>query len=826
MIFGIWAATINLFVTVSIALAVFCYSAVLHVKPEYDVNGIRKIAVWCLIVFVFGALRVMAEECRYPSDIRVNGKEQDMVTARVIAAEHRKEGGIRFTIKIQKCSAVRTGALINSRCVLTFKNDLADFYDLIGAEICYSGSVSIPDGARNPRCFDYRKYLKSKGVAYVSSTKSYRILRDEPTIIERCKRTIYKMREEFIKSISGNDAAANDTSSLIRGILFGDTSYISEDVAEDMRRNGTAHILAVSGLHIGLLYSIFRSIRKKYPIPGMSIAFFVLLVVYGTMTMWSVSVTRAIAMVAILELGYHLDRRYDLITSLGFVSMLSLSVNPFAIFGASFVMSYLAVLSLAVIGPVLKVKMSEKVPSGIIASLSVQIGLLPYTAYTFNLIPLGSVIINIPVIFIMSVLMSVFAASIPIVIITKVIEVAELSEFLPFKAFFIICDMLSSLITVLLNIITYINELFADVRILSPDVVSPPIWVLFACYSALFILCSESYRISRVRRKCGISLGLTELQSGIALIVVLMSLMISFSDFDGCEFVMVDVGQGDSIHIKAHGRNFLIDGGGSTEYEIGTKTLKPYLLKNGVRKIDGAFVTHLHTDHYKGITELAREGMVKRLFVYEANSLKIAEICRDTGLDPSEITFIRRGHKITLADDATLEVLWPPAYTEQQYKDMLQNEEDENALSLIMKVTVKGVSLLATGDLGEEGEAELVRLYVTAQKNTAYKSDSSQQISHGQQSLLAADILKVGHHGSKTSSSDEFLDAVSPSVAMIQVGKNNMYGHPSKETLERLSEHGIPVFRNDLQGAVGIDINGSAKNNSKSGLRIVTMMTS
>ena len=91
------------------------------------------------------------------------------------------------------------------------------------------------------------------------------------------------------------------------------------------------------------------------------------------------------------------------------------------------------------------------------------------------------------------------------------------------------------------------------------------------------------------------------------------------------------------MHIKAKdGKNYLVDGGGKIDYDLGKKTLKPYLLKNGVRRLDGAFVTHLHTDHYKGVAELCREGMVKKLFLYEGNRDKTGQICQETGMSAEE----------------------------------------------------------------------------------------------------------------------------------------------------------------------------------------------
>ncbi len=149
--------------------------------------------------------------------------------------------------------------------------------------------------------------------------------------------------------------------------------------------------------------------------------------------------------------------------------------------------------------------------------------------------------------------------------------------------------------------------------------------------------------------------------------------------FEKTSIVFVDVGQGDCMHIRTEdGRNYLLDGGGKIDYNLGKKTLKPYLLKNGVRRLDGAFVTHLHTDHYKGIAELCQEGMVNKLFLYEGSRNKTEQICRETGLSADDLVFLHAGQTVSLGDagfaksvmnDAgfaknmseRVEVLWPEA---------------------------------------------------------------------------------------------------------------------------------------------------------------------
>ena len=797
-IFGTWTSEVSVLAAAGIVLAASFYAFVLYIRPEMDDENIRRLVLICAVFTALGAARYLIEQARYPDapPIPDNDGKQHIVTAKVINVEHKRSNGVKngkandrdndtgfaLTVDIISIDREKQKGINIKRCLLSYyvqdsksKNArLVEKCRMIGNVIRFSGKIDIPEKNRNPRCFDYRVFLKGKKTAYISSTKHVQVIYDTTDFISKLKREIIILRERFIDSVEKDETIA----ALMRGMLFGDTSYIPEDLSEDFRRNGTAHILAVSGLHIGLLYGIFKAIRKRFRFPGISAVFVFVLLSYGTMSLWSVSVTRVILMIILMELGDHIDRRYDLLTSLGFVSMLSLMANPYYLYSASFLMSYIAILSIGTIGPVLEEKFSKHLSETIRMSLSVQLGLIPYTAYAFNTVPLGAIVINIPVILIMSLTITLIAISVPVVITASLI---------PFTA--VLPGLIYFPAECCIRLLIYINELFAEIQFLSPDVISPPLPVVILVYGIIFLFCSENFRIEKIRN----TYRMVQIEAGLILVVTLLSCFTWMTDFDKADIVMVDVGQGDSMHIKAGGKNYLVDGGGSDKFEVGKKTLKPYLLKNEVSHIDGAFVSHLHTDHYRGICELAKDGMIDSIFVYEMNHLKVKQIMNDTGLSQDRIFFLRKGHKILLGKNSMLEVLWPPSYTDEKYIEMIADEADENDSCLIMKITVNGVSLLATGDLGENGEHDIIEAYNIAGNQSA-------------NDILEADILKVGHHGSKTSSCDNFLDAVSPSFAAIQVGKNNMYGHPAKETIERLKLRDIKVMRNDTEGAVGFII--------------------
>ena len=280
------------------------------------------------------------------------------------------------------------------------------------------------------------------------------------------------------------------------------------------------------------------------------------------------------------------------------------------------------------------------------------------------------------------------------------------------------------------------------------DVVSCKIAFIICFYLILFFFTSEYFYLLVIRRKYKL---ISVTVAGILLFSFTIDFL-SHNPISDCDVIFVDVGQGDCIHIRDGDTNILIDGGGSLSYNIGKNTLKPYLLKNGVKQIDLALATHLHTDHYKGLEELKEEGLIKRL-----------EVNQTTGSRYN-------------APNISIETLWPVSLEND-------NTQDENENCSVFMIKYNEVKILVTGDLDTKGEEAMVKYYAN--------TDS-----------LKADILKIGHHGSHTSTCDNFLKAVNPRFCVIQVGKNN-YGHPSAKILEKLAKSSIITLRNDSHGAIG-----------------------
>ena len=295
--------------------------------------------------------------------------------------------------------------------------------------------------------------------------------------------------------------------------------------------------------------------------------------------------------------------------------------------------------------------------------------------------------------------------------------------------------------------------------------------------------------------------------------------------------VFVDVGQGDCCHIKGgDGVDVLCDSGGSDTKDVGADVLIPYFLGSGRGSIDLAVISHLHTDHYKGLVTMSAGVDIEMLLLSAAYETRAKVISEETGVEVEDMIFARAGDVIDAGGGVTVRVLAPSeddlksvehkikkagsknenaagkndvaAGINETYADVV-DEIDENEACLVCQVCYKGKKILFTGDIDCDFEKKLAEKWGGVNE----KSSGTGESSHKCESILSSDILKVAHHGSRFSSCKEFLDAADPDISVIQVGRN-MYGHPTQEAMDRITESGSRLYRNDTDGAVMADLDG------------------
>ena len=559
---------------------------------------------------------------------------------------------------------------------------------------------------------------------------------------------LYDAREDFIRHFD------EDIGAFIKGVVFGDKTGIDDSLKEEFNGNQTGHILAVSGLHVGFLYSLLRLLtgrKRTKPATALIIA---ILLLYGEMTMWSTPTVRACIVMCVSLLAIHFRRKADLLTSISLAAFLILTFDPFQLFEVGFQMSMLTMASIAILTKPISMKLGETL--GMMTA--VQVGIVPITAYTFCRANPLSILINVPIVLLASVL-------VPVCIVLLMIQFIFGTVPLPGV----------KLTELIADAVIRVNHFLSFDGGFSMSVAGLSTIAVVAFYAIVFVAASEWTRIMLVRKD---HKSIAKAFLLISLPVLMMSSCV-FDRLSDDEIFFPYVGQGDCTHVRAGDHDLLIDGGGSEKYNVGEKMLMPYLLKSGAKEIDVALVTHLHTDHFKGICELAD--------AYPVSSFGIPSDYRgaEVDLDKSRVFYLNVNSKVSVSDDIYVSVLWPV-----RESPISLSADDENEHNMVYMIHYNGVRIMVTGDLLEEDELEMIDYYRH----------------HASLDALDCDVLKVAHHGSKSSSSEAFLDAADPKIAVISVGKNNIYGHPHAQTLKRLRKRGIPVYRTDINGTVGIDI--------------------
>lgn len=716
------------------------------------------------LIFAFRSLAYNSDRAYLLNKNHVRGKVASVSVkdekVRFIISSSEK-GPAKILVTLDEHAAERSADKAGSHTAKAFVRSGA--YGYIGEMIEARGEYSEIPSADNPGCFDYGLYMKSRGVtvrfnAYILEVTDTRV---SPGTRLRC--FLKSVREKFI------DRFDAETQGFIRGVIFGDKSEIDDDILEEFNSNSTGHILAVSGLHVGFLYGLLRFLTARKRTLPVSLMIIGVIMLYGEMTMWSPATVRACIVMTISLCSTHLRRCSDLLTSVSCAAFLILTYQPYQLFNSGFQLSFLALCGIAFLtGPI-----SSVTGEAIAVMLAVQIGTMPVIAYSYCRINPLSILINVPIIMLVSVL-------VPVCILLLILEAVTGS----------VPEIGIKLTELISFAVLKINHLLNFGGGFSIKTAGPGAAAIIVIYILIFGLATEWTRVMLIRKELKMVL-----KQGILLLMPLAMLFSCMYDpISDDEIVFVAVGQGDCTHIRAEGHDVLIDGGGQTAYgsrskedkgkdsvyNVGKNILMPYLMHSNADAVEIALVTHLHADHYKGIEELSE--------VFTVGAIGVPIDYRDS-LDnadlPAKIILINPESKVDIADDIYIEVIWPVEASEEPIA-----ADDPNEHNMVYMIRYKGIKIMVTGDLLEADEKAMIEYY----RNT---------------DTLKCDILKVAHHGSKSSSSEAFLDAARPRLAVIQCGRNNFYGHPHKQTLERLEERSIKVFRTDLNGAVGIDIKGN-----------------
>ncbi|MCK9443145.1 MAG: DNA internalization-related competence protein ComEC/Rec2 [Tissierellaceae bacterium] len=670
-----------------------------------------------------------------------------LLNATVDQINWQDEDAGKYVIKIQSILDGNNEEEINEKSVLKVYggNKLQ-----IGDSIVFSGVPKEPMPNTNPMLYNYKLYLMTNNIFTTINIKDYSIKE-----INRDNMDFkYKIRESFRHNIEGlfDKYLQEENSSLIKGIVLGQYSYLEEEDILMFRELGLAHILAVSGLHIGiisgfLIYVLsYLGVKRKYSV------FFTLFVLwlYGYLIGFPPSLLRAIIMLSIYFLGFIFAEPYDGINSLFFAFFVMIIINPMWIFNLGFQLSFMATFSIIYFTPKIRevfYPYDGKILRTIWGLLGVQIGLLPLQAYYFNRIYLISIMTNL-----------ILAPILGLALIIGTIMIAlsyTLAVFNP---------IVGKILDFVLTLETHMADLFYGLGVGIVKIHSPNAFefiMYFVILLFLFKVIDLKYLDFKIKKVFLIYL----------IILLLFNTAVIMTD-NSMEIHFLDVGQGDSILLRTKKGDYLVDTGGNIfdSFDIGENITSPYLEKLGIKRLRGVFITHFDDDHSKALPLLLDNIDIDHIIVsYEDYDNFIFREIKDRGKSP---LLLRENDKINIDKNTVIKVLGPS-------ENLKNNSLSPNNLSLVFLLTYFDYKVLFTGDMEREAEYELID-----------KAEGP------------VDILKVPHHGSNTSSTEELLNIIKPEIGVISLGRNNFYGHPNVEVLERYNRLGTEIHRTDTEGMI------------------------
>lgn len=638
-----------------------------------------------------------------------------------------------------------------------------------GRLVVVEGSLGPVIGASNPGVFDMERYMAGREIGATLRATHLSlgpVGRDFPSKVAWLPHLVRERAEAVLRS--AKVGPGDLTSGVLMGMAFGRAvSPVPAQVEEDFRRAGVAHVLVVSGVHVTALSFFVLALCKGYLLglwrallPIMA-AFF-----YIALAGFSPSAVRAWLMGSVLFLSSALKRDFDLLSALSLAALVSTLAGPFVAYSPSFQLSYLAALGIAILfGPLdrLLLGLPSLLRKPLAISLSAQLGIWPLFAKMFGQVPLLAPLSNLLVvplcgILLPALLLSAFLSSLPLL------------------------WLLGGALSLATNFITLfllkIVHFFASLPFSQLEVVGASGPVVGLSYALLFAL--PLIKADLPKKKARPERVYLWALWGMALLLTL-GVATTFRR-PVLEVAFLDVGQGEAIFIKSpSGGTMLVDGGHryvreGVEVDWGRRAVFPFLAAKGVRRLDVVVATHPSDDHVGGLTTALEEFPVRMLFVSDASSTEgthgqLLELAERKGVRVVEAT---RGQKLDLGGGVVAFVLWPPRIR------LRGTGADDNNNSIVLRLQYGKASFILSADIEEEAERLL----------SSWPEE------------LRADVLKVAHHGSSTSSTLQFLRAVSPKVAVISVGPANPYGFPSPLVLRRLKAVGARIYRTDLDGAV------------------------
>ncbi len=745
----------------------------------------RRLGFYCAIAFFFilGFFSISIYLHPPPSPMSLShffNLDQIALEGIIDRVPQRSQGDTQLWIRSEKVISLERHIPVEDHLLLFLKGEKGPFH--VGDRLRFLCRLYPPRGFHNPGGFSYERYLAFQRIHTIGFLS---IEQGWVKMGEGFKNPLLLQIEHWRDHIRNflETETSSPSSAIFEALVLGEQGNIPEEVKEVFIRTGIAHLLAISGDHLGVVAFLSFSLliwilkRSEWLLLSISVKKWAAaltlpcILLYTFIAGGGISVIRATIMVITFFLAILLNRNRNLLHTLLLAAFLILIFSPPSLFDVSFQLSFLAVLSILYLVPRLlqALKREELIPPqktswggttwkyiklSFLVTVVATLGTAPIVVLHFNRIsPIGLVT-------------NLFAIPWVGFLVVPLSLIASLLSFFFHPLATLLIQINSFFMAILLRVVTFFASLpFASLFISTPTVIEMMLFYLFLFFVVYL-------RKGRTVRYLLIGIGAAFVSN-----VLFWNVKGSFQK----DLVMtfIDVGQGDSILIEfPKGERMLIDGGGLVDdrFDIGKNVIAPFLWKKKIRRVDYLVLTHPDPDHLKGLNFIASHFSIGQFW--------------DNGLRPNsesydqfQNTLLRKKIKrVSINDKTPLQMIhgvhisfYNPPVLEKFHKPHRRQSFFNNS-SLVMKLRFKKTTILLTGDV--EGYP------------------------------LKTDIFKIPHHGSASSSSSPFIERVKPAYAILSVGERNRGKLPHPEVLKRVEEVGAKIFRTDQQGAITVITDG------------------
>jgi len=812
----------------------FCLAGLFRGKPALWMPVLFFVSIGYLSIQPWLSPRLPADHIQYHT-----GTQRWIIHGHIDTPPLHKNNRTRFNLRVISLAADGQIQPASGRLRVTVVGEPPEI--AVGDRIRFKGRMRAITNFKNPGGFDYKRYLAFKGIYASAYVRGDRISLAEKSAPAGVIHILNRLRREFSGLVE--KSGSPDVQSVLQALIIGDRSRISETTRQRFNRAGVGHLLAISGLHVGIVAAVafyfwrwlmawFKPLLwRAWTRKAAALLSLVPVIGYGVVAGLSPSTQRAVLMVAVFLLAFLMAKEQDSLNTLALAALVILVVDPPSLFSISFQLSFVSVFAImfgfasiqnvriwqvARNGGSWPGRLALKPISFLLVSAFAVWGSLPLVAFYFNqvsVVGLAANLLVVPLIGFMTVPLGLAALC--------------LSQLSPALAGW--CLQGGAVVLALaLDIITYFAGLpFAAVKTVTPNLVEIAcFYIMSGALLTILVLrpagsagrppaalsCQKERRardgapagrgvlkafFRRFAEIGGRHLSARKL-AGIAAILALVVLAA-----DGCYWLyqrfwhphlrvtVIDVGEGSAALLEIPGGStIMIDGGGFSDdasFDVGARILAPFLWRKKIKTVDLLILSHPNSDHLNGLIYLAEHFNVKTLWTNDEPRTtvgyhRLMDVCTARGIISPVYAGMARRHRI---GGVQLDLLYPPRdFLDRQKVDKWRNTNNN---SLVVKVTYGDVSFLFSGDIMSPAETELVDLA-------------------GER--LSSTVLIAPHHGSRTSSSRLFLRKVAPEIVVVSCGRNSRFNFPHPAVLQRYKDAGAGIFRTDLHGAVHLSTGG------------------